>query len=844
MAKSDPLVKSGGSGGPRNTKAPVSFRRYLLYGATFIGVTSLIFGIFTYFHYSHLIDEKLRDGPFPNTSMIFAAPRSLTVGEDISKEEILRALRNAGYGESKSNRMGWYNLRSDAIEILPGPDSYFDNEGGVIRLADGKIQSIISLRDNTTRTAYSLEPELITHLFDQKREKRRVLSFDDMPKTLVNAIVAVEDKRFFEHAGFDPLRIAKAVYVNVRSGRMEEGASTLSMQLSRNFWLTLDKNWKRKFEESLITAVLEQKLTKQQIFEYYANMIPLGRRGSFAICGVGEAAQAYFGKDVRSLTLPEAATLAGLIQRPSYTNPIRWPDRAKARRNVVLTLMRDNGYISDKEFAEASASPMTVTKGGGDTGDGPYFVDLVNDFLHESLADHDFTTRSYRVYTTLDPDLQVDAVEAVRAGMAEVDKLLERRKKKNPGGAQVALIAMDPTTGEIRALVGGRNYGLSQLNRAVARRQPGSSFKPFVYATALNTALSDGGNIFTPTSTLMDEPTTFWFDGKPYEPNNHGDHYFGTVSLRTALAKSLNIPAVKLAEAVGYGEVVKVARSAGMNLQIRPTPALALGAYEVTPIEVAGGYTVFANKGQYSKPNWVRSVRDDGGNEIYAHKAVKRQALDPRIAYLMTNMMEEVVRTGTGAGVRARGFGVPAAGKTGTSHDGWFAGYTTKLICVVWIGFDDNEELNLEGAQSALPVWTEFMKRAHTHRTYRGAGPFPMPDGVVAVPIDPANGLLAAAGYANSKSEVFVTGTQPTGVSSSGGGSGTQVASWETPAEAPSAAAAGGSGENRARPRRPAVAQQPPNGEAQPAPAQPSADERKGVFGRIGDWFKRRNSNN
>ena len=255
------------------------------------------------------------------------------------------------------------------------------------------------------------------------------------------------------------------------------------------------------------------------------------------------------------------------------------------------------------------------------------------------------------------------------------------------------------------------------------------------------------------------------FDGKAYEPGNHGDHYFGNVTLRTALAKSLNIPAVKLAEAVGYGEVAKLAKNAGMNVQIRATPSIALGAYEVTPIEVAGAYTIFSNKGQYVKPNWVRSVRDDTGGEIFANKPVKRQVLDPRIAYLTTNMMEEVTRSGTGAGIRTRGFGLPAAGKTGTSHDGWFAGFTTKLICAVWVGFDDNEELQLEGAHSAFPVWAEFMKRAHGHRAYRGAAPFAPPDGVVSVEVDPATGLLSQSGSSTARSEVFVTGTQPTGVS-------------------------------------------------------------------------------
>ncbi|MBM3788515.1 MAG: penicillin-binding protein 1A, partial [Acidobacteria bacterium] len=299
---------------------------------------------------------------------------------------------------------------------------------------------------------------------------------------------------------------------------------------------------------------------------------------------------------------------------------------------------------------------------------------------------------------------------------------------------------------------------------------------------------------------------------------------------------SLNIPAVKLAEAVGYGEVAKLAKAAGMNMQIRATPAIALGAYEVTPIEVAGSYTVFANKGLYTKPNWVRTVRDDTGGEIFQHKAVRRSVLDPRIAYLMTSLMEEVTRSGTGAGIRSRGFYLPAAGKTGTSHDGWFVGYTTKLICAVWVGFDDNEELKLEGAHSALPVWAAFMKRAHGRRAYRGAGAFPMPDGVVSVQIDPSSGLLSAAGAATARSEVYITGTQPTGVH--GGGSATQVASWDAP-ETP---AAPSSGEPR-RPRRPVVARQQPPPQDSPKPlSQPVAEEKKGMFGRFGDWFKRNNN--
>ncbi len=796
-------------------------------------------GTFSYFYikYSKLIDEKLAAGPFPNTSMLFAAPRQVAVGDETSQEEIIASLRRSGYSESSSNRMGWYNLRPDAIEVNPGVDSYFRQEAAVVKFAEGKVSKIILTSDTTDRTVYQLEPELVTNLFDRKREKRRLVRFDDIPKIVVQAIVSVEDKRFFQHAGFDPLRIAKSAYVDVSKGYMAQGSSTLTMQLARNFWLSPEKTWERKAAEMMITIALEQKKSKEEIFEYYANQVDLGRRGSFSIRGVGEAAQAYFGKDLRALTIPEAATIAGLIQRPSFTNPTRWPERAKSRRNVVLSLMRENGYIDDKQYADATAAEMTVVKGGSDSADAPYFVDLVNDGLIEQFQDYDFQNSSYRVYTTIDMNLQRAAAEAVRAGMAEVDEQLKRRKVKTE--AQVALVALDPQTGEIKALVGGRNYGLSQLNRALAKRQPGSSFKPFVYAAAMNTGLEDGAKVFTPASTILDEPTTFWFDSKPYEPSNHMGEYFGTVTIRQAIAKSLNIPAVKAAEAVGYDKVVSLARQAGMNLNIQPTPAIALGAYEVTPIEVAGGYTIFANKGIYVKPNWISAIRSDMGRSIFENKPVRRQVLDPRVSYLMVSLMEEVLRSGTGAGTRARGFLLPAAGKTGTSHDGWFAGFTSKLICVVWVGFDDNKELHLEGARSALPVWTEFMKKAHEYREYRGARAFSAPDGIVSVEIDPMSGQLATGACPNPRSEVFITGTQPIeGCHLHGGGgsrTATQVAGWDTPVADQEKAE-----EVQDRPRSRVVKTKPRvKAETAEAPAPAPTEERKGFFGRIKDLLKK-----
>jgi len=800
---------------------------------SFVAVFTLGLLAFTfyYFKFSRMIDDKLAGGPFPTTSMLFSAPKAVMVGDEMTPDEILNQLRRSGYGESKTNRMGWYHVRPDAVEIFPGPDSYFDQEAGVVKLEDGRVTQIISLRDNSERTQYLLEPELITNLFDRKREKRRIVRFADIPKVLVNAVISAEDKRFFQHAGFDPLRIIKSAYIDIREGRRAQGASTLSMQLARSLWLDQSKTWKRKIAETLITLHLEQKLTKEEIFEYYSNHIDVGRRGSFSIRGFGEASQAYFSKDIRELTLAEAATLAGLVQRPSYTNPYRWPERARARRNVVLSLMRENGLITDRDYAEASASPLTLARGGGESLDAPYFVDMVNDELQERFQDHDFQSRSYRVYTTLDLNLQRAAAEAVRLGMQEVDTQIRARYRKGATEipeAQAALVALDPRTGEVKALIGGRNYGMSQLNRALAKRQPGSVFKPFVYAAALNTAVDGGPKLVTIMTTVVDEPTTFWFDNKPYEPNNYKNEFHGQVTLRQALSHSMNVPAVKVAEMVGYDSVVELARNAGMNLNIQATPAVALGAYEVTPVEVAGAYTIFASAGTAVKPSFIQFIRDEKGVGIYEHKPERKPVLDPRVSFLIVDLMEEVLRSGTGAAVRSRGFVLPAAGKTGTSHDGWFAGFTSKLLCVVWVGFDDNKELKLEGARSALPVWTEFMKRAHQFREYRNVKPFEAPDGIVSVLIDPATGQLAT-NCPNARPELFIAGTQPVEICRlhGGRGSATQVAAWdvaEPQAEPPRELAQ----------RRPA-AQQPA---AERKPARPEPEKKKGFFSRIRDLFR------
>jgi penicillin-binding protein 1B len=821
-------------------------------------------GTFTYYYarYARVIDERLRVGVFANSAKVFAAPESVAVGDTITPLEIATELRRSGYTESRGNPVGYYMLQPSAISIYPGPDSYFDQEAGVIRFRDNKIQQIVSLQDNTARNQYQLEPTLIQAI-SATREKRRMVKFHDLPRVLVDAVTSIEDKRFFQHAGFDPIRIVKAIYVDVKEGRKGQGASTLSMQTARMFFLTQDKHWNRKLAEAIITLQLEQKLSKEEIFEYYANQVDLGFRGTFHIVGFGQASEAYLGKELSTVTLPEAAELAGMIQRPGYFDPFRHADRLAERRNVVLKLMKENGVINERDYKLAVDAPLTVAKTGSTSVEAPYFVDMVNDALQTMFQDADFQSNAYRIYTTVDMRLQRAATEAVRIGMVGVDEQIKKQhrfKGQTPPSPQVALVALDPHTGEVKALVGGRNYGMSQLNHVLARRQPGSIFKPFVYAAALETGINGSSHVLTASTTVVDEPTTFYFDNQEYSPKNFTKTYSGTVTLRYALAHSLNVPTVKVGELAGFEAVVQMANRAGMNYKIRPTPAVALGAYDITPLEAAGAYTLFSNEGSYIKPSFLSLVRAQDGKVVYKNKLEAKPSLDPRVAYLTTNLMEEVLRSGTGGQIRPRyKFNVPAAGKTGTSRDGWFAGFTSELLCIVWVGFDDNRDLDLEGAKSAAPIWGEFMSRALSFREYRDTKPFRAPGGIVSIDIDPETGFAATVSCPKHQTEVYIAGTEPvTACPLHGGRPGiTTVSGWDstsTPATPPPPVNAaptfsGSGGDGVAQPEsagrraaRQAAGAPSPSTAATPVPPpkkdEEKKDQKKGIFQRIFGVFK------
>ncbi len=724
-------------------------------GALLLMVIAAIVAIAVpYRRLSKIVDRQLAAGPFQHTYSFYAAPVTVAAGDAESPAELAAALRRGGFRESSRNDPQTFAISDNAVIVRGASRVRID-------FASNQVRAITDLDGNKKLQQLDLPPQLITNLSDEGRAKRILIRYSDLPPVLVQAIVSAEDKRFFKHSGLDMRRIVKALYVDLKEHRKEQGASTITMQLARNLWLDRDKRWKRKIAESLITLHLERKLSKQQILEYYCNQVYLGGAGTFSINGFGEAARVYFGKDVRKLSLTEAATLAGIVQRPSYFNPLRYPDHTLDRRNIVLTLMRENHYISQAQYERALNAPLGLHPSINDLSETQYFLDIASDQLQRRVEES--TGGSANVYTTIDMRLQSAAEQAVRDGMALVDKELSKRRKKGvaPAKPQVALIAIDPRSGYVKALIGGRDYSVSQLNRVLAVRPPGSVFKPFVYATAIDSALDGAQQVLTPASTIDDAPTTFQFANRTYTPGNFKGEFMGQVTLRQALAHSLNVATVKLAEEVGYNKVVALAHRAGMNDDIAATPAVALGAYGVTPLEIAGAYTIFANGGVRVKPNFIDAVRGHDGETIYEHDPRPYRVLDPRVAFIMTDMLEEVLRSGTGAGVRARGFKLPAAGKTGTSHDGWFAGYTSQLLCVVWVGFDDYRELGLEGAHSALPIWTEFMMDAARYKDYRDAKPFTPPPGVVRAVVDPASGDLVGPFCPTGETDYFISGTQP-----------------------------------------------------------------------------------
>jgi penicillin-binding protein 1B len=725
-----------------------------------------------YVTFSRLIDARMA-GEFERTDpRIFARPLTIHRGQRITEQMMIDRLNDLGYAQrAHADQPGEFAIGRDALAVIPRSG---DHPGKTIRFAfapptksgAGPLQSIEIYPKKQVLESIAMDAPLLTALIEG-REKRRDVPLAAIAPHMTRAVIAIEDHRFYEHSGVDVIGTARAVFTNVFGTRKYlSGGSTITQQLVRNTFLAsmwgLDKarergglaGVKRKFTEWFMSVALERRLSKDKILELYLNDVYLGQRGSFAIHGVPEAARLFFGKDVSNLTLAEAATIAGVIQSPPYYSPFHHPDHAKERRNIVLHAMADAGYISADAADRASREPVQVVPRALES-EAPYFID----YLTQEMQERTTASGAVDVYSTLDLHLQRIAQDAIRDGLLKVDAILAKRKPRFP---QAALIAIDPRTGEILAMVGGRSYNESQFNHAVtARRQPGSTFKPFVYLAAFERAAADGRTDITPATVVVDEPTSFTFNDQIWTPANYEGKYDGPITLRHALAHSKNIATIKVAESIGFDNIASLWRKFEIGTPPKGYPSIALGVFEATPFEMATAYTVFPNEGT------VRPLRGlsrivSGGADLPIEPQETKSVARKDTTFLVTNMMRSVLNEGTAASARANGFTLDGAGKTGTTNDlrdAWFVGFTPELLTVVWVGLDDNQPIGLSGAQAALPIWTQFMARALAGHQSQS---FEVPEGIVFVDIDKDTGKLATPYCPNVFREAFIAGTEPT----------------------------------------------------------------------------------
>ncbi len=783
MATRQASAKSPAVSKSKAKTVPVRRRRrrvWIWYAlAALIGPSLIVAGVifYEYRSLSGIIEERLHGEQTRTFPRIFARPFELHRGEGMTETQLIDRLNDLGYTQVVHvERPGEFAIGQHAIALkvrsgpldgkivrvvfdVPAPPKKKKNTGAPLPTTQPTTIAALERTDGEPLTSLTLEQPVLTSLiFSDNREKRRKEPLDQIPTRMRQAVLAIEDRRFYDHPGVDVIRSAGAVYNDLRGNKKYmEGGSTLTQQLVKNLLLTPEKSIRRKLLEQFMAIIVERKLTKDQILEMYLNEVYLGQRGSYAVHGVGEASRLYFAKDVSNLSLAESATIAGMIQ--AGLSPFRFPDKVRERRNVVLNSMVEAGYITKDAATRASAEPLLPAKQGLEA-EAPYFVDYVEQLLESKSID---LRRSVAdVYTSLDVHLQRAAQDAVDSGLAKIDAVLAKRRHK-VGPAQAALVAVDPRTGEILALVGGRSYNQSQFNRAVvSRRQPGSVFKPFVYLAAFEQAKAEGRVDITPATVVIDEPTTFVFEDKEYTPSNYENEYDGPVTLRHALAKSRNVATIKVAEMIGYDHVADLWKQMGTSTPAQPYPSIALGVFEATPLEIATAYTIFPNLGEIKPLKAITRLAVNGQDLPVPMAGTAKRVANRETTFLVMNMMRSVLNEGTGAAARASGFMLDAAGKTGTTNDlrdAWFAGFTPELLTVVWVGLDDNRPIGMSGAQAALPIWTQFMTRALQGHSSLA---FDAPDDLVFAEIDPETGYLAGPGCPRTINESFLPGTVPT----------------------------------------------------------------------------------
>ena len=734
------------------------------------------FGIVLGAWYVRYLDEVVsakfdgRTWEFP--SRIYSDTFLMYPGVNLRPEDLEAKLLRLGYREtnSKLRASGDYRIlkREGRAEIylhnFQYPLGSFKGFPVRLILRSNTIAKILNLQSGKEIFSLELEPELVTGLYDRTWEERRLVTLGEVPLLMTRAILSIEDERFYHHWGIDPIAVLRAFAVNLRRGGIVQGGSTLTQQLMKNFFLGSEQTMVRKIKEALMAIVAERNYSKDEILENYINEIYLGQKGAQGIFGVWEASQFYFGKEPSQLSVGEMALLAGLIKAPNRYSPYRSVKDAATRRDVVLGKMFEEGFITRAQFERSRKEVIRPREFVKLANDAPFYVDFLRKELAESYSSQVLTAEGLRIFTSLDFQLQVLAEKSLAKGL----KLLERsyphlRESGKKDRLEGAIVVIKPQTGEIKAMAGGRDYQKSQFNRVIqARRQPGSIFKPFVYLAALIYGSEDGEIRFTPATLVEDSPFTWSYEGQEWVPENYKEEYYGLVTFRKALEKSLNSATARIASEVGIKKVREIAYRLGLQGPLPLLPSLALGAVEVTPFEIARAFSTLANNGVRTNPLAVKQVMNQRGQVLEKRDVQVKKVITPRVAYLMNHLLKGVLDRGTGRGVRRRGFYRPAAGKTGTTNDtrdAWFAGYTPDLLAVVWVGFDQQSELGLTGAQAALPIWTEFMKKATAGNPVTD---FNQPSGIEFIDVDPLSGYRATPNCPRVVREVFLKSEAPT----------------------------------------------------------------------------------
>ncbi len=714
-----------------------------------------------------VVRERFGGRLFRVPSRVLSAPIILYPGLDWKQIGLEQTLQRLGYRDSPSPKqlaLGRYTWKGAEVWIhrraFEHPTRAEPARVLRMRLAGSLIEELRDADTGQELGAAFLEPELVGAYYGPDHEQRELVRVGDVPPHLIDAVLAVEDQRFLSHRGVDLRRIGGALLANLRAGGIREGGSTLTQQLVKNFFLTPERSFQRKLQEAAMALIVEARYEKDAILEAYLNEIYLGQRGSTAIHGVGEAAHFYFGKSVRDLVVAESALIAAIIKSPNGLSPHADPERARKRRDLVLELMRDQGRIDDAAFAAAQAEPVRVAKLTPEPRDARYFLDALQRQLPDFYGSATLTTEGLQIYSTLDLRLQRAAARALSEELARLEKAYPRLAPKGESRLEGCLIALRPQTGEVLALVGGRDYAKSQFDRCTqARRPAGSVFKPFVYAAALEPGAD--GPLATLAAVLDDSPLEISTPSGPWRPKNFDREHHGRIPLREALERSYNVATARLGQQVGIPRVVEMARRLGIESPLSPVPSLAIGAADITPLELARAYATLANGGIRPQIRTFEDVVDPNAGTLERQPIAFERVLDGGTAYLVTSLLEGVVDRGTAASLRAQGLVGPIAGKTGTSNeerDAWFVGYTPELVAVVWVGFDEPRSLGLASSGIALPVWSRFLRDA-TGGQVRGA--FLRPPDIEEIEIDPTSGAVALAGCPARRLEYFLPGTEP-----------------------------------------------------------------------------------